>query len=97
MSESIALEGEALASSLVDKSAQPGKSSPPGALLASLRSRLPAWEAVAVWAVLFLAWQGSTYFIDQNANPLLPGPRIVAEALWESLPELCSDRQYAAM
>ncbi len=88
MSESIALEGEALASSLVDKSAQPGKSSQPGALLASLRSRLPAWEAIVVWAVLFLAWQGSTLFIDQTTNPLLPGPRIVGEALWESLPEL---------
>jgi len=84
MSESLALEGEALTSPLVDKTTRQGKS----ALLANLQSRLPAWEAVAVWAVLFLAWQGSTLFIDQTTNPLLPGPQIVAEALWESLPEL---------
>ncbi|HET7775450.1 MAG TPA: ABC transporter permease [Azospira sp.] len=84
MSESIALEGEALSSPLVENTPQRGKS----ALLSSLQSRLPAWEAVAVWAVLFLAWQASTLFIDQSTNPLLPGPQIVAEALWESLPEL---------
>ncbi len=88
MSESLALEGEALASPLVDKTPRQGPSAPQSSLFPALLSRLPAWEAVALWAALFLAWQASTYFIDQSTNPLLPGPRIVAEALWESLPEL---------
>lgn len=88
MSESLALEGEALASPLVDKTPRQGRSAPLSSLFPALLSRLPAWEAVALWAALFLAWQASTYFIDQTTNPLLPGPRIVAEALWDSLPEL---------
>lgn len=50
--------------------------------------RLPAWEPFALWAFLLLAWQASTLFIDQTTNPLLPAPAIVAQALWESLPEL---------
>lgn len=88
MSESLVLEGEALASPLVEKTPSRGKPTLPGALLQAIHSRLPAWEAVAVWAVLFLAWQASTLFIDQTANPILPGPWTVAQALWESLPEL---------
>jgi NitT/TauT family transport system permease protein len=51
-------------------------------------SLLPAWEALALWAFLLLAWQGSTLVIDQTTNPLLPAPATVANALWESLPEL---------
>lgn len=50
--------------------------------------RLPAWEPFALWGLLLLAWQSSTLLIDQNTNPLLPAPEIVARALWESLPEL---------
>ncbi|WP_334159071.1 ABC transporter permease [Oryzomicrobium sp.] len=49
---------------------------------------LPAWESLLLWAVLIAAWQISSYFIDQTANPLLPAPRIVLDALWDSLPEL---------
>ncbi|MDR1709412.1 MAG: ABC transporter permease [Candidatus Accumulibacter sp.] len=47
-----------------------------------------AWEAAALWAALLAAWQISSYFIDQQANPLLPAPATVAGALVASLPEL---------
>jgi NitT/TauT family transport system permease protein len=50
--------------------------------------RWPAWEALALWAFLLLAWQSSTLFINQDTNPLLPAPATVLHALWESLPEL---------
>jgi NitT/TauT family transport system permease protein len=48
----------------------------------------PAWEAMALWAVLLLAWQASTLVINQDTNPLLPAPATVLHALIESLPEL---------
>ena len=48
----------------------------------------PAWEAIALWAALLLAWQLSSLFINQDTNPLLPAPSIVLKALQESLPEL---------
>lgn len=51
-------------------------------------SRLPAWEALAFWGALLLAWQIASQFIDQTTNPLLPAPTSVAAALVESLPEL---------
>lgn len=51
-------------------------------------SRLPAWEALALWSALLLAWQIASQFIDQTTNPLLPAPASVAAALAESLPEL---------
>lgn len=57
-------------------------------LAASLARFLPAWESLLLWAVLIAAWQISSYFIDQTTNPLLPAPRIVLDALWDSLPEL---------
>jgi NitT/TauT family transport system permease protein len=47
-----------------------------------------AWEALALWAVLLIAWQISSYFINQQTNPLLPAPATVAHALVASLPEL---------
>ncbi|MDR2364435.1 MAG: ABC transporter permease [Zoogloeaceae bacterium] len=47
-----------------------------------------AWEAVALWVFLLFAWQFSSFFIDQEANPLLPAPMTVFRALWDSLPEL---------
>ncbi|MEI7612734.1 MAG: ABC transporter permease [Betaproteobacteria bacterium] len=50
--------------------------------------RWPAWEALALWAFLLLAWQASTLVINQETNPLLPAPATVLHALWESLPEL---------
>ena len=50
--------------------------------------RLPAWEALALWGALLLAWQIASQFIDQTTNPLLPAPASVAAALVESLPEL---------
>ena len=50
--------------------------------------RLPAWEPFALWAVLLLAWQGSTWLINPDTNPLLPAPATVLAALWDSLPEL---------
>ncbi len=52
--------------------------------------RLPAWEALALWGALLLAWQIASQFIDQTTNPLLPAPASVAAALAESLPELCA-------
>jgi NitT/TauT family transport system permease protein len=50
--------------------------------------RWPAWEPLALWTVLLLAWQASTLVINPNTNPLLPAPHTVALALWDSLPEL---------
>ncbi|MDR2113305.1 MAG: ABC transporter permease [Candidatus Accumulibacter sp.] len=47
-----------------------------------------AWEAAALWASLLIAWQVSSWFIDQQANPLLPAPATVWRALIDSLPEL---------
>lgn len=52
------------------------------------RFPLPPWEACLLWAVLLVAWQASTLFIDPNANPILPGPAVVWQALVASLPEL---------
>lgn len=81
--ESLALQGEVLTSPLPERAATAAAPEQP-----SLLARLPAWEALLLWAVLAAAWQISSYFIDQNTNPLLPAPLTVAEALWESLPEL---------
>lgn len=50
--------------------------------------RWPAWEPLALWAGLLMAWQASTLVINQDTNPLLPAPHTVALALWGSLPEL---------
>lgn len=50
--------------------------------------RWPAWEPIVLWLVLLLAWQASVLFVDQDNNPLLPAPSVVATALWKSLPEL---------
>jgi NitT/TauT family transport system permease protein len=47
-----------------------------------------AWEALALWASILLAWEIASLFIDQTANPLLPAPATVARALLDSLPEL---------
>ena len=51
-------------------------------------SAFVAWEALALWAFLLAAWQISSFFIDQQANPLLPAPATVWRALLDSLPEL---------
>lgn len=55
--------------------------------LARLR-RWPGREATVLFAVLLLAWQLGATFFTTAANPLLPAPMRVAEALWDSLPEL---------
>jgi NitT/TauT family transport system permease protein len=47
-----------------------------------------AWEAIALWTFILLTWQAVSFFIDQEANPLLPAPSIVGQALLDSLPEL---------
>ena len=47
-----------------------------------------AWEAIALWTFILLAWQVASFFIDQEANPLLPAPSAVGQALLDSLPEL---------
>lgn len=46
------------------------------------------WEPITLWILLLFAWQVSVSFVNQNTNPLLPAPSVVAAALWDSLPEL---------
>lgn len=90
MSQSITLAAEAPDAAVASvtsahhTASAAGSSIVPGRLFALL----PAWESLLLWAVLIAAWQISSYFIDQTANPLLPAPRIVLDALWDSLPEL---------
>lgn len=90
MSQSITLAAEApdaaVASVTSDRHAGEAASGP--GPLRRLFALLPAWESLLLWAVLIAAWQISSYFIDQTANPLLPAPHIVLDALWDSLPEL---------
>lgn len=50
--------------------------------------RWPGKEAAALFAFLLLTWQFGAMFLTTTANPLLPAPLQVAQALWESLPEL---------
>jgi NitT/TauT family transport system permease protein len=50
--------------------------------------RWPGKEAAALFSSLLLAWQFGAMFLTTTANPLLPAPLQVAQALWESLPEL---------
>lgn len=92
MSQSISLAAEApdaaVASATSDRHAAEAASGPGPGPLRRLFALLPAWEAVLLWAVLIAAWQISSHFIDQTANPLLPAPTVVLDALWDSLPEL---------
>jgi NitT/TauT family transport system permease protein len=52
------------------------------------RWRWPGKEATVLFALLLLVWQVGATFFTSAANPLLPSPWRVAEALWDSLPEL---------
>jgi NitT/TauT family transport system permease protein len=52
-------------------------------------SRLAAlFEASLVWIVLLAAWHVAASHFPLGDNPLVPRPEVVAEALWQSLPEL---------
>ncbi|HOW76339.1 MAG TPA: ABC transporter permease [Candidatus Competibacteraceae bacterium] len=50
--------------------------------------RWPGKEATLLFMGLLLAWQLGATFFTSAANSLLPAPLRVAQALWESLPEL---------
>lgn len=45
-------------------------------------------EGLSVWIGLLAAWQLASIYLPLGDNPLLPAPAVVANALWESLPEL---------
>ena len=63
-------------------------SPPPVRRLLNALWRWPGKEATLLFTGLLLAWQLGAAFFTTAANPLLPTPWRVAQALWDSLPEL---------
>ncbi len=62
---------------------------PPAPRLGKTLVAIWQWrDAALVWIVLFAAWYSTSHFVVTSANPLLPTPEKVAEALLASLPEL---------
>lgn len=54
----------------------------------SLAGAIRLLEGLSVWVGLLAAWQLASVYLPLGDNPLLPAPTVVANALWESLPEL---------
>lgn len=53
-----------------------------------LRWLLSALERISVFTLLLAAWYVASIYLPLGDNPLIPSPPLVANALWESLPEL---------
>lgn len=82
MSETLALAAEAANPSALAEAPRPP------ALQQLARRLRRSGEAALLWLLLLGAWFVASAYLPLGPNPLLPSPSVVAQALWDSLPEL---------